>query len=203
MGAGRFSLKRLIYEDGAIKLANLVTLSRAVLIVPILGLLAGGKVPLALAIYIFAACTDLVDGWLARRSGQASTFGAQLDAAVDNLFSVAILVFLAMAFPGLVARHPVAFWSLGWVPIVYLVVSWVLRRRLLMFHFWSAKAGAFLLFCLWPLMAVTHQEGWLVLAAAIVCLSRLEQVVFIFRGGLDVEAAHALVPLEPRRSALR
>lgn len=203
MDAGRFPLTRLIYEDGAIKLANLVTLSRAVLIVPILALLAGGQVVLALAIYIVAACTDLVDGWLARRSHQASAFGAQLDAAVDNLFSIAILIFLAMAFPGLVIRHPVAFWSLGLVPILYLVVSWVLKRRLLMFHFWSAKAGAFLLFCLWPLMAVTHQEGWLVVTVTVVCLSRLEQVLLIFRGGLDVEAAHAFVPLEPRRSALR
>ena len=187
---------RVFAEDGRLKLANLVTLSRGVLILPILALLLMGQATAALALYLIAAATDLVDGWLARRTGQASSFGAQLDAVVDNLFSLAILAFLALAYPGLLARHPIALAALFAGPVAYLAVSWLLSRRVLMFHFWSAKAGAFLLFCLWPLMAVTGWEGWVIVAAVLVGGSRLEQVGFILRGGRELDATHGLARID-------
>ncbi len=84
--------------------------------------------------------TDLIDGWLARRTKRASEYGARLDAIVDNIFSVAILFFLLSSYPGLASRHGVALAVLFGGPVIYLLVSWLLTRRLLMFHFWSAKA---------------------------------------------------------------
>ena len=90
-------MRAFVMEDGRLKLANLVTLSRGLLIVPVLALLLLGHPRWALAVYLVACATDLVDGWLARRMGQASAFGAQLDAGVDNVFSVAILAFLVLA----------------------------------------------------------------------------------------------------------
>jgi CDP-diacylglycerol--glycerol-3-phosphate 3-phosphatidyltransferase len=188
-------LHRLVYEDGELKLANLVTLSRGLAIAPILGFLAAGRPAVALVLYVAAASTDLVDGWLARRSGRASSYGAQLDAVVDNLFSLAILAFLLLAYPGVGERHLLSLVLLFGAPVAYLAVSWLLARRLLMFHFWSAKAGAFLLFCLWPLVEVSGWEGWIEIAAGVVFLSRAEQIVFILRGGTDLEAPHALAPV--------
>jgi len=188
---------RVFAEQGRVKLANLVTLSRALLIAPILGLLIAGHGPAALGLYLVAAATDLVDGWLARRSGQASAFGAQLDAVVDNLFSLAILAFLLLADPGLGHRHPVALAALFGGPVAYLGLSWLLSRRVLMFHVWSAKAGAFLLFCLWPLVALSHWEGWVIISALLVGGSRLEQLLLILRGGRDLDAPHGLVRIAP------
>lgn len=190
-------LDRVLTEGGGWKLANLVTLSRAVLIAPILALLLAGWRWPALALYGVAAATDLVDGWLARRSGRASAFGAQLDAVVDNLFSIAILAFLVLDRPRLTARHPLALAILFAGPLAYLAISWLLSRRVLMFHFWSAKAGAVLLFSLWPLVAVSGWEGWIPLAAAVVGLSRLEQVLFILRGGRTLDAPHGLARIAP------
>jgi phosphatidylglycerophosphate synthase len=183
----------LVVERGQFKPANAVTLSRGLLIAPIFGLLWAGQATAALALYVLAALTDLVDGWLARRFKQASTFGAQLDAVVDNLFSVAILGFLALAYPGLIARQWLAAAVLFGGPILYLAVSWAMTRRLMMFHVWSAKVGAFLLFCLWPAIAVTGWTGWLWLSALVVGASRLEQVILIARGGRDLNASHGFV----------
>jgi phosphatidylglycerophosphate synthase len=183
---------RVVAEDGSPKLANIVTLSRGVLIIPTFSLLLTGHSFTALVVYFVAACTDLVDGWLARRSDRSSAFGAQLDAVVDNVFSVAILGFLLLAYPALAGRQTLALIVLFAGPVVYLAASWLLKRRFLMFHFWSAKAGAFLLFCLWPLVAVTGAEAWIPITAALVALSRLEQVVFILRGGVDLNARHGL-----------
>ena len=187
--------RNVIGEGGGLKLANLVTLSRGLLIAPTFGLLLAGEPVWALAVYVLAASTDLVDGWLARRSGRSSDFGAQLDAVIDNIFSVAILGFLLLAYPGIAHRHAAALIVLFAGPVAYLAASWALKRRFLMFHFWSAKAGAVLLFCLWPLMSITGSEAWLPLAAALVGLSRLEQIVFIMRGGLDLNAPHGLAPI--------
>lgn len=188
-------LKRVMTEGGGWKLANLVTLSRGLAIAPILALLLAGWRWPALALYGLAAATDLVDGWLARRSGRASAFGAQLDAVVDNLFSLGILAFLVVDLPGVAGRHLLALIVLFAGPLAYLAVSWLLTRRVLMFHFWSAKAGAVLLFCLWPLVVLTGWEAWIPLAAALVGISRLEQLVFIVRGGRELDAAHGLAPV--------
>ena len=180
----------LVVEDGRYKPANAVTLSRGLLIAPIFGLLWTGHSTLALGLYVVAAATDLADGWLARRFKQASPFGAQLDAVVDNLFSLAILGFLALAYPGLIARQWLASAVLFGGPLLYLAISWLMTRRVLMFHVWSAKIGAALLFCLWPAIAVTGWQGWLWLVALVVGLSRLEQVILIVRGGRDLNASH-------------
>jgi phosphatidylglycerophosphate synthase len=183
----------LVVERGAFKPANAVTLLRGVLIAPIFGLLWAGQARAALGLYVLAAATDLIDGWLARRFKQSSAFGAQLDAVVDNLFSVAILGFLALAYPDLIRGQWIAALVLFGGPIAYLGVSWLMTRRLMMFHVWSAKVGAFLLFCLWPAIAVTGWTGWFWLSALVVGLSRLEQVVLIARGGRDLEARHGFV----------
>jgi phosphatidylglycerophosphate synthase len=183
----------LVVERGQFKPANAVTLSRGLLIAPIFGLLWAGQVTGALVLYVLAALTDLLDGWLARRFRQSSEFGAQLDAVVDNLFSLAILGFLALAYPGLIGRQWLAAVVLFGGPILYLGVSWAMTRRLMMFHVWSAKAGAFLLFCLWRAIAITGWTGWLWLAALVVGLSRLEQVILLARGGRDLNAGHGFV----------
>ncbi len=55
----------------------------------------------AAAIFILAGLTDWLDGWLARRLGQVSPFGAFLDPVADKLM-VAVTLFL------LVSDHPTA-----------------------------------------------------------------------------------------------
>jgi cardiolipin synthase len=81
---------------------NLVTLSRIVLIplmiaiyyVPDTWLSFQGKNITATAIFIFAAVTDWLDGYLARKLNQMSAFGAFLDPVADKLIVVAALLAL-------------------------------------------------------------------------------------------------------------
>ena len=95
-------------------LPNLLTLLR-IFFVPLLvaALLADGTViargfPVpreifALAVFLAAAATDLLDGWLARRWGQVTTVGTLLDPIADKLLVSAALV-------SLVDIHRVAAW---------------------------------------------------------------------------------------------
>ncbi len=185
----------VLHEGGQMKLANLVTLARLVSILPIVVLLAFAHPRMAVAVYIVAALTDMVDGWLARRYAQASDFGARFDGIVDNLFSLATFPFLLLAFPGVGGRHPMALFVLFAVPLLYLVVARLWTGSLMMFHFLSAKLGALFLFALWPAMLITGWEGLLPLTACIIGASRLEQLLFIWRGGTDQDAPHGFVTL--------
>ena len=81
--------------------ANQVSLARAYLAAPaFVYALAGEYRFLAVAVAI-AGLTDLVDGTLARRFAQPSTFGGGLDPVVDGLFMGALCVGLSLggAFP--------------------------------------------------------------------------------------------------------
>jgi CDP-diacylglycerol--glycerol-3-phosphate 3-phosphatidyltransferase len=81
---------------------NLVTLSRIVLIPLIIGIyyVPAGWLAFdlrnlaATAIFILAALTDWLDGYLARRLNQMSAFGAFLDPVADKLIVVGALIVL-------------------------------------------------------------------------------------------------------------
>jgi CDP-diacylglycerol--glycerol-3-phosphate 3-phosphatidyltransferase len=81
---------------------NLITLSRIIMIPFIVGVFYfpddlvsfSAKNVVATAIFVFAAVTDWLDGFLARRLNQMSAFGAFLDPVADKLFVVGALVVL-------------------------------------------------------------------------------------------------------------
>jgi CDP-diacylglycerol--glycerol-3-phosphate 3-phosphatidyltransferase len=81
-------------------LPNAVTFLRAALVPVILLLLARGgdseaAAWAAFAIFVFAALTDTIDGWVARRFGGTTAFGAFADPLADKLLIVGTLVVLA------------------------------------------------------------------------------------------------------------
>ena len=81
---------------------NLVTLSRIVLIPLIIGLYYlpdewlsfHGKNIAATVVFVLAALTDWLDGYLARRLNQTSAFGAFLDPVADKLIVIGALIAL-------------------------------------------------------------------------------------------------------------
>jgi len=86
---------------------NLVTMSRIILIPLIIGLYyvpgewlsLESKNTAAAAVFILAAVTDWLDGYLARRLNQMSAFGAFLDPVADKLIVVGALVVLLSLEP--------------------------------------------------------------------------------------------------------
>jgi CDP-diacylglycerol--glycerol-3-phosphate 3-phosphatidyltransferase len=62
-------------------------------------------------VFIFAAVTDWLDGWLARKTGQMSSFGAFLDPVADKLMVATALILL-------VQQHPYWYFALAAAVIV-------------------------------------------------------------------------------------
>lgn len=93
----------------SLNLPNLITISRLALAVVLFAMIDVGRWPLAsAALFAFAASTDFIDGWLARRYGQVTTLGRILDPFVDKIIVCGTFLFLLV--PGEGANAGVTAW---------------------------------------------------------------------------------------------
>ena len=96
------ALARALARDlgGRLELASWVTIARATLAVGVAALVADSfahETPVALLVSLAAVALvlDLVDGWVARRTGTATALGARFDGEVDAFLILALSVYVA------------------------------------------------------------------------------------------------------------
>jgi len=90
------------FRSAVLTTANQLTILRIVFIPVFIILLTGGNTGLALAIFVAAGVTDVLDGIIARRYGQKTNVGTVLDPLADKLLMVTTIVILSlpqMGFP--------------------------------------------------------------------------------------------------------
>ena len=104
-------------------IANGLTVSRAVAGLPLILALQFDHQALAWWLLLLAGLSDAADGWLARRSGGGSSWGARLDPLTDKVLIAAPLLWLA---------------SSGALP---LWAVWLLLARELLISGWRAQAA--------------------------------------------------------------
>lgn len=98
-------------------------------------------------LYITAGVSDMVDGWVARKTNTVSEFGSKLDTIADIIFVVVCLVKLLP-----VLHLPV--WIYVWVGVIAcikifnIVYSYVVRKQFLADHSILNKVTGVLLFLL-------------------------------------------------------
>lgn len=116
-------------------LPNALSVARAALALPIAALLAlpEGSVALAALLFALGIASDVADGTLARRRGEASAMGALVDTVADKLLVYAVLVPLAW-------RYPPAMAMLAALVVRDLAVTW--RRAHLVQHELVLPVGA-------------------------------------------------------------
>jgi CDP-diacylglycerol--glycerol-3-phosphate 3-phosphatidyltransferase len=125
-------------------LPNILTLARIGL-TPVIALLPfiSGYWPKVIAFFTFiaVACTDIIDGWLARKYNQVSELGQLLDPIADKLMLFAMLVpiFWIMRHPTILVDYRIPWW--GSVPVWALVL--LVGRELLItaFRFFAKRRG--------------------------------------------------------------
>jgi CDP-diacylglycerol--glycerol-3-phosphate 3-phosphatidyltransferase len=109
LGVARFSITLNSGDVFMNWLPNAITLSRIVLVLPMIEFLltssTSGNYQLVFGLFLLAALTDLLDGWLARRWRCTTAFGAFLDPLADKVIANVMLVFLA-------CRHD------DWLPLI-------------------------------------------------------------------------------------
>src|SRR5215831_19458484 len=95
------------YRSAVLTTANQLTMLRIVFVPVFLICLTEGELGWALAVFVAAGLTDMLDGLIARRFGQKTSIGAVLDPIADKLLmttSVIILSIPQMGFPNTIPR---------------------------------------------------------------------------------------------------
>ena len=103
-------------------LADGLTVARAIAGLPLILALDAGWTMIAWWVLLLAGLSDAADGWLARRAGGGSTWGARLDPLTDKVLIAAPLLWLAST-----AALPL--WAV-----------WLLLARELLISGWRAQA---------------------------------------------------------------
>ena len=125
------------------RIPDLLSMSRIVLCLPLL--LADAMTVPFWVLYAIAGMTDMLDGFLARRWGVESKFGARLDSLADFVFVLAVGYKL---FPWL--KLPTALWMMiGVIALVKVsnaLSSYVVKHKIAFPHTKANKLTGFLLF---------------------------------------------------------
>ncbi len=73
---------------------NMLTLLRVIMVPIFMWALLSGLYIVAIAVFITASLTDQLDGFLARRNNQVTTFGKLMDPLADKILTISALVCL-------------------------------------------------------------------------------------------------------------
>lgn len=125
-------------------LPNILTLARIGL-TPVIALLPfiSGYWPKVIAFFTFiaVACTDIIDGWLARKYDQVSEVGQLLDPIADKLMLFAMLVpiFWITRHPTILVDYRIPWW--GSVPVWALVLLVGRELSITAFRFFAKRRG--------------------------------------------------------------
>ena len=79
-------------------LPNTLSISRILLLVPIIFFFEIGWFLFSTFVFIIAAITDFLDGYFARKNNQTSDIGALLDLLADKLFVSILLIWITFNF---------------------------------------------------------------------------------------------------------
>ena len=143
-------------------MANLITAIRILCSVALL--FCAVLSPWFYMLYITAGVSDMIDGWVARKTNTVSDFGSKLDTVADIIFVVVCLVKLLP-----VLHLPV--WIYVWVGIIAcikvfnIVYSYAVRKQFLADHSILNKVTGALLFLLPLTLSVVDVKY----SAAVVC----------------------------------
>jgi cardiolipin synthase len=84
-------------EPGRVlSIPNLITMGRILLVPVVVWAIAAGQLRFAFLLFMAAAISDAVDGFLAKRFGMASELGAYLDPLADKALIVSIYIALGV-----------------------------------------------------------------------------------------------------------
>ena len=116
---------------------------------------------LFVVIYTFAGITDVLDGWIARKSGKASEFGARLDSISDLFFYSVLLIRL---FPILYRTLPGEIWyvvlAIILVRLAAYITAAVKYHRFASIHTWMNKLTGASVFLLPYILLVSSGVGY-------------------------------------------
>jgi phosphatidylglycerophosphate synthase len=154
---------------------------------------------LFLSLYALCGLSDVLDGYLARRNGWASSFGQKLDSAADLVFFASLASVLAFEWgirPFAAALPLIA--AVILVRLGALLAAYVKFRTLAIVHTLANKASGLLVYLALPLFRVLP-EPRVVEAVSLFCLLAAIEELLIHLTSSELDRDRLSLFLPPRR----
>lgn len=157
-------------------LANYISISRIALAV----MMVFSK-PLSLtffAIFILCGITDILDGYVARKYGLASDFGAKLDSFADVVF---FLSFLIVLLPVLCYDNLIFFWivAIALIKVISIVLGFVRFGRLALIHTYLNKITGACIILLPFILLLSLQNPVIILICLLATFAAVEELMIV------------------------
>ena len=132
--------------------------------------------------YTFAGVTDVLDGFVARKTGTTSKFGSKLDSLADLFFYVSMMVKI---LPYLIASLPayimLMLYSIVSIRLVMYAVVGISSGRLISNHTILNKATGLLVFCLPFVIKTPIFKAYSFIACAVAFVAALYEMVMMYK----------------------
>ena len=151
-------------------LANIITMMRVVLSLPLL--LSEPLSPSFYILYCLCGLSDMVDGFVARRTNSESRFGERIDSLADIVF---VAVCLCKLLPVIELEGWIYVWvtAIALIKVVNVAIGFVLAHSFLSLHAMMNKMTGFTLF-LFPFLVGI--KGINIVAASVCMLASLAAI---------------------------
>ena len=133
-------------------------------------------------LYTATGLTDVLDGWIARKTKTASDFGARLDSIADLLFYTVVLFLM---FPSLWNTLPVNIWytvaAIAMIRISAYLIAAAKYRRFTALHTKLNKLTGMGAFLIPYLLATEYVVGFCWVVCAVAVIASLEELFIHLR----------------------
>lgn len=133
-------------------------------------------------IYTLCGFSDILDGWIARKTQTTSEYGAKLDSAADIIF---YSIFAFLIFPVLIRELPMGLWYAAYAVVAVRIVCYIIVavkfKRFSSMHTYMNKATSATIFVMPYFMANSATTLICSILAVISGTATLEELVIQLR----------------------
>lgn len=155
--------------------ANIITICRMVLSVLLLFFL--NNKPVYFFVYIICGLSDVLDGFVARKTNTQSILGARLDSAADFMMFGIITVSMIILTGNLLLRFVFYITAVAFIRIINVLIAFYKYNSFVMLHTWGNKITGLIIF-LTPVLYLKFNNVNIILAVCIIAaLTALEESI--------------------------
>jgi len=135
--------------------------------------------PLSVAfytLYIICGCSDIIDGFIARKTGTTSRLGEKLDSIADLIMVGVLLVVL---YPIINPTTEIIIWiiSIGIIRLVSMVAALKKYKIFASIHTYGNKITGLILFIFPMLLPYIHTNVLMYIICAVASISAIEELI--------------------------
>jgi cardiolipin synthase len=177
--------------DTARFVADALTWSRILSVVPITIFAVLGLKWWVFGWYIAAAVTDWFDGWFARRAAPPK-YDADLDGIADLILSFSTVLWFWLLIPGFITKYWLPYLPIVIALEVYMTHVRVRHKRFGVPHLQFGRFAMALFFCLLPALIIWGDVTWFVHGVLIIAVASKVQLAWAFwtrSGGMSMRVS--------------